>query len=163
MRDSQRKRVYDAELAVKKSAGQHMPGLDFRGVTGAVAALQTRADQIATCPTIVAEFGPLKATITDGRGRRRGAACYDSGRIALPRPARQEWYLLHEMAHLYTGAPNPLHDVAAHGPEFAACYLRLYEIAIGPAAAAALRIEFGEKGVKIAPAVPISKTTEATA
>lgn len=58
-----------------------------------------------------------EVVVTDGRGRRRGAADVFFGKIMLPKYARRKWYVLHECAH-FLGQDK-------HGPKFVGKYIHL--------------------------------------
>lgn len=75
--------------------------------------------------------------VHDGRGHRR-AVSY-GGMIAIPRWARKDWVVLHEMAHELV---RPTRQTASHGWEFAACYLYLVKLFMGREAHDALRAAF---------------------
>jgi putative metallohydrolase (TIGR04338 family) len=83
-------------------------------------------------------------TVKDGRGTR--CAYSYGGEIGLPRWARKEWVILHELAHELTA-----NKFAAHGPEFVACYLRLVEIFLGFEQRQKLGAEFLKRNVKTRP------------
>jgi len=83
--------------------------------------------------------------VKDGRGRRSAAAWHQAREIALPRHARSELTILHELAHLVTPP-----TFAGHGPEFAATYLDLVGRFMPPPAAEDLRTAFREHRVRVA-------------
>jgi hypothetical protein len=63
--------------------------------------------------------------VRDGRGRR--TACGSRWAIKLPRFARHEMYVLHEVAHSVIRYRDPHKEhCAPHGPEFARLVLDLY-------------------------------------
>ena len=93
-RDSQRGRLYKWERA--------LPGWPGRTVDLVEA-------QALVTGWWLAYHGPLSSPplVSDGRGRQ--SACGDRLRIALPRAARTQGYLAHEMAHSLTWVYLPPH------------------------------------------------------
>jgi len=65
-----------------------------------------------------------KVAVGDGRGRRR--ACYSPStrEIKLPRWARKQWVVLHELAHWIEYVLHPKR-AAWHGREFTGIYMEL--------------------------------------
>ncbi len=124
IRDTQRQKVYDAEmLAFGGSIGRDNPYKtppDYR----TVAECQEFVDKVLASPAWkhLCPFGPDSVIVTDGRGRRRGAAFVSEGEIAMPKFSRRRYYLLHELAHFATQHGE---DMAGHGPEYVAAYLHL--------------------------------------
>ena len=80
--------------------------------------------------------------ISDGRRHRR-AVSYSSGVIAMPRWARVEWVILHELAHQCN------HEGAAHGWQFLQCYIELVGHVLGKDSAVALKSALWKQGVPI--------------
>jgi len=74
----------------------------------------------------------------DGRGHRR-AASY-GGCIALPKWARQDVVVLHELAHELTPGAIP------HGPEFVYVYINLLHAVLGRSKAV-MKMEAADMGV----------------
>lgn len=135
MRDSQRGKIYKAQAEV--GSGKEIP----------------------TVPEIEAYLMKIMATkwwlsrwphknniqVKDGRHCRwaRGINGGKSGgTIILPRWARHERTILHEVAHVLT--PR---DTVPHGPEFASIYLGLVTRFMGKAAGENLRLAFVKHGV----------------
>jgi putative metallohydrolase (TIGR04338 family) len=109
-RDSQRSRLYDAERALR--GGRRFVTVDE---------CQAYVDGVLASEWWRSRFPRVRAIrVTDGRGRRHAGAFVESARIALPKWARTERVLLHEIAH--HAAPRA---AAAHGPEFARIYVEL--------------------------------------
>ena len=150
MRDSQRARVYAAEdawalrldAARRGAARAAVAGssvlLPSELLFGTLASAQEYADRALTAyPPVVlrARKGP------------RQAHWEAPGVIALPVPehgqpwALRESVLLHELAH---HVAFHSHGVADHGPTYRACMLDLVGQALGPEAALALRVSYGE-------------------
>lgn len=96
MKDFQRKKVYDWE--------QEEFGWDTEELT------------LIECQLLVNKI-LNRVVVTDGRGRRRGAADTFMYRIMLPKWARKKWYVLHECAHFLA------YD--KHGPKFVREYCNL--------------------------------------
>ncbi len=83
--------------------------------------------------------------IKDGRGRRIACASvgYNGGTLKLPKWARQEWVVLHEVAHVITTK-----TVASHGQEFCANMLELVGHCMGDEAERSLKESFDKNNVK---------------
>lgn len=154
-RDTQRSRVYTAEdaWALRLDAAR-------RGATRA---------QIAGSSVVLpaeVQFGALEAAADYSqrvllpwdvppvtlRTRRGGGRAHwqEPGTIALPVPehgtpwALREAVLLHELAHHLA---FHLDGAATHGPAFTGRMLELVGQVLGPEAALALRVDYGEHGV----------------
>lgn len=96
MKDFQRKKVYRWELEEF--------GWDTEELT------------LIECQLLVNKI-LKRVTVTDGRGRKSGAADTFMYRIMLPKWARKKWYVLHECAH-FLGQDK-------HGPKFVGEYCKL--------------------------------------
>jgi putative metallohydrolase (TIGR04338 family) len=117
-----------------------------------LAAVRRYAGELATAAPVAARW-PQAAAV--GFRSRRGAqrAHYDRSThvIALPLAERggswalRELVVLHELTHAVTAGADP-----PHGPDFAAAYLELVEIAAGAEAAFLLRHAFHHLGVRAA-------------
>lgn len=108
------------------------------------------------------EFGDLNSrnsgvTVTDGRGRRSGAASWFTNEIAMPRFARHKLYALHEVAHL-AATHQEWEDVgrlsgrlseALHGPRFRRAYLTLVKWECGKEAYEEMRRLFAVAGLDL--------------
>jgi hypothetical protein len=181
IRDSQRQKIYDSEhIAFLGGIDNPYTPPDYK----TVAEVQAVVDRVTATDTWRAlgfshigmfERNPL--TVKDGRGRRRGAASSFSNTIAIPRFARRDWYIMHELAHIAadyihdfyyddddedgggwpaeedpkTGIHIPVKNVAAHGPEFCGIYLYLLREYLSAEAHDALEAAFREKRVKVTP------------
>ncbi len=137
-RDSQRSRVYAAE---KAAFSEWAARLTLEQCEAYVAKVWARVWD-ADFPT--SNRGSQPPTVKDGRGTRR-ALSY-GGTIGLPRWARKEWVILHELAHELTAR-----KFAGHGPEYVACYLQLVEIFLGFEQREKLGAEFLKRRVKTRP------------
>ena len=143
-RDSQRKRVYDAEWRIDFST--------YGGRLETVEALQHWTNKINNSRWMsgfVTKHSPgimyRPVTVKDGRSRRRaGAHIYlRTAEIPIPKWCRSKLMILHEMAHIYT----PLY-VAWHGQDFCATYLDLTRRWLGKDAHTDLKNAFIESKVK---------------
>lgn len=83
--------------------------------------------------------------VTDGRRRRSACASYRLGvpTVTLPKWARHEYVMLHELAHLIAGLSNE------HNPKFATVLLKLVRRELGKEQAEKLLAAFSFQGVKI--------------
>lgn len=147
-RDTQRKRVYDAE---REAAVQHS-GHHFKQ-TIPTHYLQAWVDDVLARPAVRRRWGEVSTTVelTHGGGRSFG------GLIVLGTGARNPWYILHEIAHELLWHKG----YAAHGPEFAGVNLWLVRTVMGAEAGKALvaahrkhRVRRNTKGIP-APTRPI--------
>jgi len=143
-RDSQRARVYRAELEAFDVYSEATPRLDF-------AAVERFVIRVIGEPWFADTFGTLGAVrIKDGRGTRHAYSAYDQRRhgvlFSFPRWSRSVPVLLHEIAHPASLRRHGL--VAAHGPEFAAAYLALIARHAGDEAHARLREAFTRHRVR---------------
>lgn len=145
-RDHQREKLYTAERLA------FAPFIGSKAVRRyeTVAECQRRVDAIMgseTAKNIACRFGsteaPRPVKVDDGAGCRF-AGSY-GGTIKLPRHARIEWVILHELAHELT--PR----IVSHQWPFAATYLALVSRFLGTAAERALRAAFRAHGVKYLP------------
>lgn len=130
-RDSQRARLYRAETEV--ASGRTLP---------TVADLQAYVDSVASEGWFVARWGERPYDVRPGHGHRRATATRD-GVLQLPRWARTELTVLHEMAHPLVEA-----EAAPHGPEYAGVLLALVRRAMGPGAAQRLEDAFARHRVR---------------
>lgn len=145
-RDTQRKKVYDAEVA---ALGEPKGGLTLVEAGSYATRIMRSPWWDSTHRTLHAgrfRILPKVLRITDGRGRRRGSARTSSPNalIKLPRFSRVDWYILHELAHVLTARQ----DEAWHGRTFARAYILLVQRWMGDEAAGRLRAAFAEHGVK---------------
>lgn len=151
VRDTQRQRLYDAERAAtltpSDTARRLMIDAPRVPSTGAVTveACQQYIDHLCQSAWFQRRWGLRKFT---ARHKAYGSATHTSGWgggiVSLPPWARDEWVLLHEVAHGLTGYS----DCAAHGPEFAGVFLTLVEHRMGKSAGASLREAFKAKRVR---------------
>jgi hypothetical protein len=125
-RDTQRERVYRAERA----AAAEIDG-QFWHQTIPNQRLQGFVDDVLTRKAIQSRWGRRYIDVGLKRGGR--ALAHGSSRITLPLGGRNQWVVLHEIAHCLT--PD---RYAPHGPEFAGVYLFLVRTVIGADAGKAL-------------------------
>ena len=153
MRDSQRTRVYAAEEAWALSLDAARRGAPRAVVAGSQVLLPTEllfgtleAAQVYADRQLTS-YPPVVLRTRKGQGK---AHWEEPGVIALPVPvhgqpwALRESVLLHELAH---HVAFHRHGVADHGPTYRACMLELVGQALGPEAALALRVSYGEAGL----------------
>jgi putative metallohydrolase (TIGR04338 family) len=129
-RDSQRARLYRAESEV--DVGRRLPTVDV---------LQAYVDGLLGAGWFRARWGARALEVRPGYGHRRATAD-ENGVLQMPRWARSELVLLHEVAHCVTPPA-----FAAHGREYAGVLLSLARHALGPAPAQALEDAFGRHRV----------------
>lgn len=146
-RDNQRQRLYDAERACFEVTTKPAPskaGIKFLHdgpkvrTTGNVSmeACQSYLDHVSTAAWFQTRWGRRRFTAIH---KVHGNATGGNGNVTLPPWGRNEWVILHEMAHTLVGCDGPH---AVHGPEFAGVFLTLVRYQMGTAAAAALRAAF---------------------
>lgn len=120
-RDTQRQRVYDAENASGLNPWQQtIPNAD----------LQAWVDDVLDRRAIRSRWGVRKVRVELTHGR--GAHAEGSHTIRASRMGRNEYVMLHEIAHTLT------HGYAGHGPEYAGVLLFLVKTVMGREAHAAL-------------------------
>ena len=131
LRDSQRARLYRAEAEV--DAGRRLPTVET---------MQTYVDGLAAADWFVARWGPRSIEVRPGFGHRRATAD-QNGVLQMPKWARRELVVLHEVGHCLTPVA-----FAAHGPEYAGVLLALARRAMSPATAQALEDAFARERVR---------------
>lgn len=129
-RDSQRTRLYRAESEV--ATGRRLPTVEH---------MQAYVDELVGAAWFLARWGSTRIEVRPGYGHRRATAD-ENGVLQMPRWARTELVVLHEVAHCLTPAA-----FAAHGPEYAGALLALVRRAMGVAPAQALEDAFGRHRV----------------
>jgi putative metallohydrolase (TIGR04338 family) len=135
-RDSQRSKVYSAEKVL------------WEGYKN-FSTVQDMEVYVHTCmeaSSFKNKFNNLREVkIADGRGRRSACCVGTRGwsTLKMPRWARKESILLHELAHAVTND-----KYAWHGPEFCNNYLFLVCTFMGVAAYTSLVESFKLKGVR---------------
>lgn len=152
-RDNRRQRLYDAERAAtytdSAAATKYLRNGAKVASTGSVAieACQHYVDHVTNSAWFQRRWGRKSLTV---RHKVYGSATASScgSIVSLPPWAREEWTILHEVAHCVTAAQH-----AAHGPEFAAAFLTLVRQQMGKASYDSLRAAMRERRVKIGPLV----------
>ncbi|MGV0625704.1 TIGR04338 family metallohydrolase [Mycolicibacter minnesotensis] len=162
-RDSQRAKVYAAELFVRtlfdRAAETGTRSVDFFGTAltlppearfGSVVAVQRYVDDVMALAPVRRRW-PDAAQLAVRARRGATAAHYETrgaaGVIAVPDQPGVDWALrelvvLHEIAHHLCPARPP------HGPEFVATFGELAEMAMGPELGYVLRVVFAKEGVR---------------
>ena len=130
-RDSQRARLYRAEGEV--DAGRRLPTVER---------MQAWVDGLVATDWFVARWSARSFEVRPGFGHRRATAD-ENGVLQMPKWARTELVLLHEVAHCLT--PTAF---ASHGPEYAGVLLALSRRGMGPATAQALEDAFVRQRVR---------------
>ena len=106
---------------------------------------QKFTDKVLARKYVKDTYGSISSVIVlDGRGRRKACATFQYGRrvIKLPKWARTEFVILHELAHHLT-------NLDGHKAEFASCLLDLVRHFMGKESADKLQGAFHFKGVKV--------------
>ena len=135
MRDFQRSRLYKAEWAVR---------FDHRAL-GSLEECQAYVDEMRTDKSLT-EFRHLpKIKVVPGRGAAKANFhLFEGATMELPRWARNEFTILHELAHFAT-PPNS----ADHGPVFAWLELQAIQRKFGKSNADELRGWYSYYKVKV--------------
>lgn len=140
--DSQRQKVYDAELEVfsRATAEKFKTRRGFAGRLNRIA-------RSATVTKIRKEFGlgPVRGTIDVGLRRAHSRSTSYGGRVEISRTSLDEWTLLHELTHEIL--PR---SISHHWP-FAYAYLKLVSRYLGTAKAKELKAAFKKHGVRYRP------------
>lgn len=143
-RDSQRSRVYASDTALIKVA---KPLPEVKDVERyCKRAFKSKRVQKAF-PRSVKVWRPL-VKVKDGRRCRRASGGVSS--ITIPRWARNEAVVTHELAHTFTLREHGS-ELAAHGWQFCQTYLKLTHILMGKEAHDTLKRAFKENRVKFRP------------
>ncbi|HVM27106.1 MAG TPA: TIGR04338 family metallohydrolase [Mycobacteriales bacterium] len=163
-RDAQRARVYRAEdaWAARLDAARRGAALATVGGSalllpaerrfGSLAAAAGYCARVLALPEVVDLAGELAAPELRPRRGLRSAHWEPPGVIALPVPrhgepwALRETVVLHELAH-HVGECTG--TCAGHRPPYPAVLLLLVEAALGPEAALALRVHYGQESVEV--------------
>ncbi len=130
-RDSQRARLYRAEFEVP-------PGKRLTTVEK----LQAYVDALVRADWFAARWPDRSFEVRPGFGHRRATADLN-GVLQMPKWARTEMVLLHEVAHCLTPW-----IYASHGPEYAGVLLSLVRRSMGPATGQALEDAFDRHRVR---------------
>ncbi len=140
-RDSQRARLYRAESSV--APGRRLPTVER---------MQAYVDTLVEADWFAARWGGRAFEVRPGFGHRRATAD-EHGVLQMPKWARTELVLLHEVAHCLT--PRTF---ASHGPEYAGVLVALARRAMNPATAQSLEDAFARHRVQwTLSAVPLAR------
>jgi putative metallohydrolase (TIGR04338 family) len=163
-RDTQRARVYRAEdaWAARLDAARQGAGLATVGGSrlvlpperrfGTLATASEHAARVLALPAVLDLFGPVPPPELRVRRGLRAAHWEAPGVIALPVPVHgepwglRETVLLHELAH-HVGETTG--RSVAHLAPYPAILLLLVGATLGPEAALALRVAYGEERVEV--------------
>ena len=124
-RDSQRQRVYNAEIDLRVEYHRD------RQYLSTMPELQEWVDDVVSSRWFQNRWPVSEVIVKDGRGRRKayGDAYLRygqwTGEICMPRWSRYKLIILHELAHTATVVQYPYADIAAHGREFCSNFLQL--------------------------------------
>ena len=130
-RDSQRARLYRAEGEV--DSGRRLPTVER---------MQAYVDALCAADWFLPRWGAQTIEVRPGFGHRRATAD-EHGVLQMPKWARTELVLLHEVAHCLT--PR---TCAPHGPEYAGVLLALARRGMGPGSAQRLEDAFARQRVR---------------
>lgn len=138
MRDSQRKRVYTAEHVLMNYA---KPLPTVKDVERFIKKQMERKAILKRYP-----HANKETAVADGRGCKRALA-HGTRKISIPIWARNDWVVIHEMAHIINAREN-WWPKAAHGWEYCSIYLDLVRFIMGVEAHDALKASFKKHKVK---------------
>jgi putative metallohydrolase (TIGR04338 family) len=140
-RDSQRGRVYAAERHIEWED-------DGRVGDGSLQAAEEFVGRITRSNWWRKRAQPYQfhITVKDGRGNRKASAGPAS--ITLPRWARKEWVVLHELAHCLSWDECRRNGEGGHGRTFVRTYLALVDRFLGKDTGRVMREVFREHRVK---------------
>ena len=130
-RDSQRARLYRAEGQV--DPGRRLPTVER---------MQAWVDALVATDWFAARWSVRTYEVRPGFGHRRATAD-EHGVLQMPKWARNELVLLHEIAHCLTPW-----TFASHGPEYAGVLLALSRRGMGPGTAQLLEDAFARERVR---------------
>ncbi|KZX58053.1 hypothetical protein A3709_20795 [Halioglobus sp. HI00S01] len=137
-RDFQRQKVYAAESIAFPRADQTLMSLPE---------IRVMVKGVVNGPYWQSHKCYKRIKVKDGRGTRRGYASSEERSISLPKFARYESYVLHELAHLLTEHTHP--GASAHGRFWCKHLLALVNEHIGRLEAVRLHYAFITGGVEV--------------
>jgi len=141
-RDSQRQKLYDAELKVFGDSTGRRPVEDDLAT---VAQMQAFVDKLMASAWWARRWPRVRCIeVRPGFGHSRATGSFWSKVVQMPKWARSRNVLVHEIAHCVS---SPM-EGGAHGWFFASNYLDLVEHVFGKATADELRASFKEHRVK---------------
>ena len=104
--------------------------------------MQAYVDGLAAADWFAARWADRSFEVRPGFGHRRATAD-ENGVLQMPKWARSELVMLHEVAHCLTPVA-----FAAHGPEYAGVLLALARRAMSPATAQSVEDAFARQRVR---------------
>ena len=132
MRDSQRQRVYDAQLFISNGGVMTLAGC------------QEWVDEIVGSAWWSHRSSIRKVKVTHGAKNSGAWAHWEDDSIRTSPGARNKRTMLHELAHHLTGV-----GYAPHGPEFCANFVALTRQFLGREQGDALKVAFRENRVRV--------------
>lgn len=135
-RDTQRSKVYEAE----DKAHWLTYGRSLHARTLANDEVQARIDEIMEMRAIQSRWGRHKIRVTFTHGGGHASSPWE---IALGASSRNDWYILHEIAHCLSWNKG-----ASHGKEYVGVYLFLVKTVLGQTAYDNLLAQFRERRVR---------------
>lgn len=142
MRDTQRSRVYKSDAALDAFSQRYDSMDDLQRFVRKVWS-QKRVQEM------VPEWRRGVPIVKDGRGRRR--ACGNNWGITMPLWSRRTGTIIHELAHVIESRQPKKLEVAPHGWEYCAIYLKLTLYVMGREAHDALKAAFKANRVRFTP------------
>lgn len=152
-RDSQRSKVYRAEAVLSKHC---TPLKELHHIEAFVEKVRSSARVQDHFPHLTEDPVRVKAA----RGGR-STAFYRG--ISISQWHRNDWVVLHELAHIQVQRQHGHWKVAGHGREYCAVYLKLVLWFIGREAHDELKASFKEHRVKFTPPRKLSPEARAAA
>lgn len=143
MRDNQRSKVYKAEQVIRET------GEKFETVKEVERYLETVKKKAFIARRYGTELNKCEIRVEDGRGCKRAFGGYYG--IVLPKWARKESVILHEVAHLIQYRKYKKYDVEGHGWEFCDIFLNLVQGMLGKETRDILQKSFKENKVRFRP------------
>ncbi len=140
MRDNQRSKVYKAEKVLWET------GKKFVTVAEVEKYIEVVKKKAFVGKRYGAELNRRKINVDDGRGCRK--AFGGPNGIVLPKWARIEPVILHELAHVIQARRFGFSNVEAHGWEFCDIFLNLVQGVLGKEARDILQKSFKENKVR---------------
>ncbi|MDG2428015.1 MAG: hypothetical protein P8M16_06265 [Acidimicrobiales bacterium] len=145
LRDTQRSKIYRAEHVL----GPHTLGNRYKTVTDchefmmSVIERKTFQDWFPRAASTLS----VGLEVRPGRGARHAFASSPFA-VTLPRWARNEPVMIHELCHLVVHHEFPHKEIALHGWQFSQTYLKIVGDVLGPNAHRKLKASFEENRVK---------------
>ena len=137
-RDNQRRRLYTAEIVIRKSQSDKFA----KYLDGSIPSCQEYVNAILKTAWFSRRWMVKYIPVTSGRGARGGI-----NGMRLGKWARCEAVILHELAHALV--PRTCPNASAHGPEFAGVFHYLVQQVMGRGEANKLKTSFKLNKVKM--------------